>query len=305
MLPDTPLTTESAHRIVATQFPQFRDEVPTLLGQGWDNFCIIYPDQTVFRLPTRKVGAEILVNECHALPHLRPQLDLPIPDFQHFGVPQDDYPYPFVGYPLLPGQTADRMTWTDEERARQVQPLANFLNQLHAIEFTNSPLQDLPDDTIFRKDPISLLEKIETRCQILQDSPQTPSDLDLTAILKWARALAPTIRPTAKVVIVHGDLYPRHLIANERRQVTGIIDWGDTHRGHPALDLSLAYTFVPPTQRERFFAAYHHPLEESDLQLAALRAAMYGTSLMVYGQTIDDHPIKSLAHQILKSLPIW
>ena len=55
---------------------------------------------------------------------------------------------------------------------------------------------------------------------------------------------------------VHGDLYSRHLVVGDDRLVRGVIDWGDTHLGDPALDLAIAWMFLSTAYRGTFKDAY-------------------------------------------------
>lgn len=68
-------------------------------------------------------------------------------------------------------------------------------------------------------------------------------------------ALTATSPWTGSPVWVHGDLYPRHLLHTDG-VLSGIIDWGDTHAGDPALDLTLGFTLLPPDAVPAFRAAY-------------------------------------------------
>ena len=298
---DIELNVERAHEIVVDQFPRFGALSPTILGQGWDNLCILYSDETVFRIPRRKLGAELVEHETKAVPALASRLPIPIPDFRFFGHPTDSFPYSFVGYPLLPGETADRSTWTNSARSRAVPRLAKFLNALHTIPIDEPPFRDLPDDQLHRKDPAALLKRIETRAETLVG--KLPG-IDRGGIIDWARKVAANVVPTKKISVVHGDLYPRHILADANLNVTAIIDWGDAHRGHPAIDLSIAYSFVQPNARDIFFAEYGLPFADSDLLLAQLRATMYGFALAAYGVDVNDEHILAVGREILSAMPL-
>lgn len=300
--PDVALDVTAAHRIVARRFPAFGSAEPEELGRGWDNLCIRYPDDTVFRLPTRRLGAELIESEMNVLDYLGPRLPLPIPAISYRGESGDDYPYPFMGYSLLSGQTADRLIWTQDARSRNVETLAEFLRTLHSLDPSADSLAGLPPDKLFRKDPPKLLERIEARVAHLRDI-ENGLPVDPDELLAWARHVTATTEPSPKKTVVHGDLYPRHLIANAEREVTAVIDWGDVHRGHPAIDLSLAYTFVPLDDRERFFELYG-AVSASDRRLAQLRAAMYGTSLTAYGLDSADAAITLLGRTVLQDIDL-
>lgn len=50
---------------------------------------------------------------------------------------------------------------------------------------------------------------------------------------------------------LHGDLYARHLLV-DRGRLIGVIDWGDLMAGDPAVDLTVAVTFLPRAARASF-----------------------------------------------------
>lgn len=298
--PDIELSLDRAHAIIGTRFPAYSHKTPRKLGEGWDNLCFVYPDGMVFRMPTRAPGAALVGTETAVLPVLNASLPLPVPAVEFIGEPGEDYPYSFFGYRQLPGQTADRCAWTDAERTANVETLAHFLSALHSLPVNQTPFAELPDDRLFRKDPATQVQRIERRLEELSehDLPVNPGQLR-----GWAKERADSAKPSPRLAVVHGDLYPRHLLV-ENGHVTGVIDWGDVHRGHPAIDLSLAYTFVPVKDRARFFELYGLTITEDDDRLAQLRAAMYGTALLAYGLDVRDDAAAGMGSQILINLPL-
>ncbi|RAV20801.1 phosphotransferase, partial [Paenibacillus contaminans] len=65
----------------------------------------------------------------------------------------------------------------------------------------------------------------------------------------------------------------------------GIIDWGDLSVGHPACDLSVAYSFLPPYARGVFFETYGVADEET--KLLARLIAVY-IPVLILMQAVDD-----------------
>jgi len=68
-----------------------------------------------------------------------------------------------------------------------------------------------------------------------------------------------------KHVLLHGDLHFKNMLVNKNGLISGIIDWGDINIGHPATDLNIAYSFLPPQARQSFFAEYGDVDEETKL----------------------------------------
>lgn len=292
---------EIAHGIVSSRFPEFACEEPSYLGRGWDNFCIEYPNGIVFRLPMRKAGAGILRNEILALPVVRIATgNLQIPEFLYVGEPSSSYRYPFVGYPKIKGQTADRIEWTHEDRLRAATGLGGFLKALHRVDVGHDSLRRLPRDNPFKQDPKQILEKLRTRLAPIRTGLGTLSPAMVLALGAGERAAALPLRPYEDCVL-HGDLYPRHVLADQR-QVTGVIDWGDVLVGDPAVDLSIAYTFFEPDERPAFWEAYGRPEDDFNQPLMVVRAAMYGFALLAYGLDEADDACVRMGEQILSRM---
>ena len=56
-------------------------------------------------------------------------------------------------------------------------------------------------------------------------------------------------------VLVHGDLYCRHLMFDDNKLI-GIIDWGDVGINSPAVDLGVIFSFYPTDCHQAFFDIY-------------------------------------------------
>lgn len=294
---DLTWSTTEAHEIVIRQFPRFKHQTPMVLGRGWDNLCIIYPDQTVFRLPTRQMGGDIMTIESAVLPQIASNLPLLVPDFQFFGQPSEDYAWQFVGYLFLPGSTAERLSWTSAQRLSAAPAIGAFLRALHTLEISDDLSKILPLDLIDRTRKEALLTRIEKYGgQIKCDHPEKLEWVN--QMVQIATEISRDIIVEPKLTIVHGDLYPRHLLANDDREIVAIIDWGDVHLGHPFLDLSIAYTFLDATERPAFWAAYGLPVTNEMKVMARLKAINYAFALYLYGRHTHDHDLLNMCDQI-------
>lgn len=294
---DVEITPAEAALLIERQFPELAPVLPEPLGVGWDNAAFLVCGRWVFRFPRRKLGAGLLANELRALPVLAPSLPLPIPVPAFVGRPDGDYPYPFAGYALLPGLTACRLVWTENQRAGWAVPLAQFLAALHGVPVSDETRAWAPGDEIHRANIARRAPPLKERLTSL--APLLDDSLSLGPHLEWVDRLVSTPPWVGEAVWVHGDLYPRHLLADEQRRLCGVIDWGDVHLGDPALDLSIAFTFLPPAARGTFRAAYG-TIDASTWDRARFRALHYGAVLVGYGADVGDDAIRLAGEYALR-----
>lgn len=295
--PEIDLDMASADDVVCEQFPEFGAETPSFLGRGWDNYCILYPSGTAFRLPMRTSGAHAMLCETIVLPQLVGRLSLPIPQPTHFGCATEAYPYLFMGYRPVSGECADRAHLDPAEELDAAEVLGAFLRGLHALP--TEDIDGLSMDTLGKADPRRLMQKIDRHLATLKDLSQEDRE-QVDRALEPCHRLAGWAIPSRKSVLIHGDLYPRHVMI-EHGCVSGIIDWGDAHSGHPAVDLSVAFTMFGPEARERFWDVYGERLDQGDEAVARLRAGMYGIALLAYGLDQRDVACIDCGRRILGS----
>jgi aminoglycoside phosphotransferase (APT) family kinase protein len=75
-----PVTEQLTRRLVAAQFPQWRDlPIEPVVKGGWDNWTFHLGTDMVVRLPSAPEYAQAVEKEHRWLPALSPQLPLPIP----------------------------------------------------------------------------------------------------------------------------------------------------------------------------------------------------------------------------------
>jgi len=228
-----------ARRLIAEQFPQFADAPLRRIGAGWDNAAYLVEEHLVFRFPRRTISAPLIVKESTAHPQLAPQIPFPIPNPLFTGTPSDAYPWHFGAYEILLGAPADTRELTDDDRKALATDLARFLRALHDVDPQPLLARDLRSDEIGKLDPKRL-------------------GVDEAPLAGEPR-------------IVHGDLYEKHLLLDQRNRLCGVIDWGDVHYGLPAVDLSAVHMVIPPEFHSDFIAAYG-AVDERSWRFAGHRA---------------------------------
>jgi aminoglycoside phosphotransferase (APT) family kinase protein len=296
--PDFEISSAQAAQLIEQQFPQLAPARLELLGIGWDNLAFLVNARFVFRFPRREIAAPLIEREARVLPRLAPHLPLRIPVPEFFAAPSRDYAHAFAGYTLIPGQTACRCEWSEHERAEQAATLANFLRLLHHIPIDVETLNWAPRDEFARTDLEARAAKLKER--LASNAAMLRAD-ELCALLELVDELAATTPSATRLCWVHGDFYARHLIC-ENKRIAGVIDWGDVHLGDPALDLSIAFSFLPPSARNSFREIYGES-DEATWQRARFRALHYAAALTEYGAAIGDAAIKAAGEYALRNAP--
>ncbi len=280
------LSPEAAVALVEHQFPALAPVQMEPFGMGWDNCAYLVNGQWVFRFPRRHIAVPLLATESRVLPAIADQLPLPVPSPSFLGQPTDVYPYPFAGYSLLPGRTACRAKLGEAERHAAALPLANFLRTLH--ELAPKPDLDVPPDELRRLE-------MDHRIPMVRQRLERALELHLVkkpAPLRQVIARTPKNWRPGTSTLVHGDLYARHLLVDKDNHLAGVIDWGDLHLGDPAIDLAIAYAFLPDAARATFLDAYG-PVDNQRLAVARLRALFSCLTILLYGHDIGDEDLAS------------
>jgi aminoglycoside phosphotransferase (APT) family kinase protein len=280
--PQHVVSAELATTLIEAQFPALSPVVAEPLGVGWDNTVYRVGQRWVFRFPRRQVAVDLLQLERNVLGTIADALPLPVPRPTFDGQPSDAFPWPFAGYTFVPGQTACTARLDEDQRAACARPLARFMRALHDLP----PPRGTWGDTIGRADMTRRIPHMVERLQHLH----AHGLVDDLAV--WERFIAdhPPIEPTSKPVLVHGDLYARHILLGDDALPCGIIDWGDVHHGQPGVDLALLYGFIGPAGFDAFFKEYGD-VDPATHRLALLRAAFHATALAFYGSETDDEDL--------------
>jgi aminoglycoside phosphotransferase (APT) family kinase protein len=274
------VTSEIARQLVRSQFPALDASDVRPLGSGWDNTAFLVDRSIVFRFPRKVRAVSLLETEARVLPVLSRALPVRVPVPEWFGTPSEDYPWPFLGYRVIPGKLACAVRLGRAARIEMAPALASFLTVLHAVPAEHLAL---PPDLLDRHNfaarlplMVERLDAIRARGLVASSDPW----------LRLFHELEHTARTTVDFV-VHGDLYARHLLVDEAARLSGVIDWGDVHAGDGAMDLMLLYGFLPPAARPSFEAEYGE-IADDVLRTARLRAAFHAISVTWYGVETED-----------------
>lgn len=278
-----------ARELIEGQFPALAPVGVRLLGVGWDNTALVAETAAgpfVFRFPRRELAVGLLVAECRVLPAMAPLVPLSVPVPVFVGCPSERFGWPFAGYPLLPGRVACGAGLDAAERCQLAEPLGRFLRSLHGLPLATAAGWGAAPDALGRLDVGRRAGVIRQRLEEIAAGGMIGELKPWLAVLDQAAAA----RPARTAAVVHGDLYARHLLVGDERELCGVIDWGDVHLGDPAIDLSVACGFLPPAAREAFCRAYG-PVDEDTWRLARFKALLTAVMLVVYGRDVGDEDL--------------
>ncbi len=264
------VTPAVAQHLIDSQFPELDTSVIELLGTGWDNVAYLVDHDKVFRFPQRELGGWTMECELEILPQLKSKLPLPITIPEWIGKPQGEYSWPFAGYRFIAGTPAGAMPLTDKQRGGIASDLGRFLKALHGL--TDHQTITGPKDEIGRLDIEKRSKQARNHLEFMV-SHRLLEERHAARLFDFIKKFDGfTYQP--KQVVVHGDLYSLHLLLDQTDQLCGVIDFGDTHLGHPALDLACVWSFLPVESHPQFFEAYGE-IDFETQQLAQFRCLQH------------------------------
>jgi aminoglycoside phosphotransferase (APT) family kinase protein len=202
---------------------------------GWDMSAALVDGRWVERSPRRAAVEPQARREAALMPWLAPLLPLPV------AVPRIVRADPLVlRHDYLPGGACPG---TDPAHGRAI---GDFLRALHAVDPDEATAHGARDADSGYADAQAMRDLMHR--DVL---PLVPDDLraDATSLLERASVRA------GGACVVHGDLGPAHILVSGER-VTGVIDWGDSGVGDPAIDLAWTVHGAAPAFAEQVVSAY-------------------------------------------------
>jgi aminoglycoside phosphotransferase (APT) family kinase protein len=214
----------------------------TEVASGWDNVLFRVGDDLAARMPRREIAAYLAANEQRWLSELAPRLPLPVPAPVFVGAPGPGYPWPWAIVPWFHGEEAARAEPSDwNATAEQLGAFLAALHQPSPADAPSNPYRGVP---------------LAGRARWLADGLDALGDTVDRAQIEalWERAVTSPEWAGPKRWL-HGDLHPRNIVVHDGR-LAAIVDFGDMTAGDPAVDLSVAWFWLPPSAREAFRSAY-------------------------------------------------
>ncbi|MEC0204891.1 aminoglycoside phosphotransferase family protein [Paenibacillus lautus] len=272
--------TEPLVRLLLTrQFPQLSALPIQEIGNGWDNTVYRVGDEYVFRFPRRNKAISLLNTEAKILPKLEHYITVPYAKPLFFGKESEDYPAPFLGYTYLPGKFPIGIS--DETRMHSAETLARFLKNLHAFPVEIAQQAGVLSD---QRNLTDLAGRKDKMLNLLSNLTLYITQAELNEIADYLRGIH-LDQVRRRHVLIHGDLHFKNMLVDDAGKLSGIIDWGDVNIGHPACDLSIVYSYLPPASRADFYDIYGEVDEET--KILARMIAVY-IPMLIFIQAIDE-----------------
>ncbi len=284
-VPQFEITEQLIRSLITEQFPELSINSLKFFGSGWDNTLYLLNYEYVFRLPHRFEALKWLAIEMHALPELATYCSMPIPIPLFRGKATEEYPYIFYGYKLLPGKSIGNFELNAQAYKKLATNLGLFLKELHGVSLDFAQKKELmsePAKVDFEFCVVRGLEAFES--SIAHDL--IPVHFDKNRIKMFIESWVELEVPK-KQVILHGDLYARHVLINKMGDIVGIIDWGDLHIGCIGVDLGVVYWMLPLEFHDSFFEVYG-AVPNDTLKIAQFRAFYVAIRLLIYGYEMRD-----------------
>jgi len=259
----------------------------SILGEGFDNSAFLINSNIVFRFPHRVQALSCMQNEIALLPIYKEKLSFPLPDIKYRGEATSEYPNPFVGYQRLEGELLSTRLPSITDNLDFATTLGSWLKELHAQPVEAAHLASIQGDQSWRLDISNRTQKM---AEILEQYADDFKDAGFDPIeLNEMMESFEHLHILEKQVYLHGDLYAKHIVVDKKGMPAGLIDWGDTHIGHPAIDLSVGVMLFEDDALQAFLNAYGE-WDHDLLDIAIFRAFCHALGAYAYFCQKNDYP---------------
>jgi len=295
--PDIAISDDFAKNLIEDQFKELTPVKIKCIGEGWDNKVFLVNGHFIFRFPHREIAGQLIERENAVLKSIHRVVNLETPNPTYVGQPSNDYPYNFHGYSMIKGKSGCHANLTLEERVNSITPLAKFLKTLHGISEQQAIKIGAKPQVFDRTKSSKVIEELNERVNKI-----ITRDIALInkSVFQDEMSIAKGINLPPNKVLVHGDLYCRHLMFHEG-QLTGVIDWGDVGINSPAVDLAVIFSFYPPKTHHVFLDIYGK-VDSQTWDNARFLGLYSAITVMLYGHDIGDELLVAEAKDAIKRI---
>lgn len=250
-----------------------------------DLFCTEYliNSEIVFRFPRQKGQNEIAL-----MPWLSSRLSFKTEAPKWIGEPTKTYPFHFVGFPRSAENPLSSQPLWSCQSLDFGRDLGLALKELHQLsvdsKFLGAKKMTRPE--------LSFSQRLK-HCEGLwrKHEGQFEEVGFPIAVLREIFMGYENLEVENEQVPIHGNLFSRQILINEKMNFVGFKDWGSVHLGDRGLDLALAWMIFEEPVAKSFFNSYG-PLEESQFELSLFQALYHSVVMLPYCFKIQDENLK-------------
>jgi aminoglycoside 2''-phosphotransferase len=253
------MLTENYQQIITACFPDLTIRSCRPVAEGWDSVAMVVNNELIFRFPKRRDVEPQYQIEHQLLPALASALPLPIPDVAFFWPGGAAHSSSFIGQQLIEGVALASEHLTPEYTDGIAQQLGRFLSALHRFPIEQATQLGVPagDQTAWYQRYCEQYEQIEARVL-----PLLPPAAQARIIRDWQAFLSDQTH--FQVALIHHDLAGEHILYSPvSGTINGVIDWGDTAIGDPAIDFTGLLADYGKDFTERVLAHYQGIVDAS------------------------------------------
>ncbi|HEY8562905.1 MAG TPA: aminoglycoside phosphotransferase family protein [Pyrinomonadaceae bacterium] len=225
------------------------------LGEG--DFCraFLVNKKLVFRFAKHETARASLRRERCLLPQIAGKITLRIPAPRFSLIDEERPENSFIAYEYLPDRALTQTAYLelgDESRTRCAVRVARFLNEIHAVPIELAEACGV-SRVDYREKFSGLLAPL--RGKLRAELERATFEFAEKAIVEFLESPAAA---GCQPALLHGDLSPDHVLF-DGRNITSIIDFGDSMIGDAAWDFLWIYEDYGADFFERALAAYENP----------------------------------------------
>ena len=281
---------EDYRQIIAACFPALTISSCAIHSQGWDSVAVMVNDQLIFRFAKRRDVEPQYAIEDRLLPALARELSIEneelsmssrrsIPDVAFFWPGGAAYPGIFIGHHLIEGVQLTAAHLTPEHVDLIARQLGEFLSALHRF-----PVEQATRLGVSGGDQAAWQQRYQEQFEQIQSRvlPLLAQAARVRFVRDWQAFLNDSAR--FSTTLLHRDLASEHILYNAARgTISGIIDWGDTAIGDPAIDFAGLLADYGEDFMERVLAHYQGPADASFRQRTRFYLSAMPINTLLFG----------------------
>lgn len=263
-------------------------------GEGYSQLVYTVGPNYVLRVPKQQTAKQNLLNGIRMDQWLQSRLrSCPLPTSQI--VWMSDEPIMMALVTKIQGQTP--AVTPESIRGESAEQLAIFLRWLHDQSADELRDYGVEKPSYIRMERNHLIKGVSERYEFARQQ-QWFDQVQLAEIHHVIESFHNTAPLELMNVPLHGDVHPLNLLVDDDGRLTAIIDWDDAYIGHPAVDLSIVYSWIPENSRSLFWKCYG-VIDEQTKQYARMTALYIGLHIHWSTMITNDAKREKLARQMI------